>query len=124
MEQMQIAVAWLLRIGMCIALLLVGIGGIIYLCQHANDAIHYQSFHGAAFEATSIKQILSAVPTLTPRAIMQMGVLVLILTQILRIAMVAWYFTKMSDYKFTAISVFVLLVVIAATLGIVTWQLP
>ncbi len=110
---MQIAVAWLLRIGMCIALLLVGIGGISYLWQHANDAINYRSFHGAAFEATSVMQILFAARTLTPRVLMQLGVLVLILTQILRIAMVGWYFTKMSDYKFTVISVFVLLAVMA-----------
>lgn len=118
MERMQAAVILLLKLGMGIALGLVSIGGISFLLQHGNDIINYQVFHGASFEVTSVRDILSAASSLTPYALMELGILILIITQIVRIAVVGWYFSKMRDYSFSIISLLVLVGVIVIAFGI------
>lgn len=118
MERMQISVTWLLRIGVTLALLLVCVGGMMYLLQHAHDVVDYRVFRGESVMALSIDGILSAITTLQPRVLIQLGVLVLIITQILRVAIVAWHFMRMRDYIFALISTFVLLAVLAISFGL------
>lgn len=118
MERMQIAVTQLLRAGVILALLLVAGGGLMYLLQHGNIVNNYSVFHGEPVQEASVNGILQSVFSLSsPRALIHLGILVLAFTQIVRIACVAWYFSKIKDYTFAGISLFVLFVIVAISLG-------
>jgi uncharacterized membrane protein len=117
MTQMQAAITWILRIGMVITLLLVTSGGVLYLSQQDHAMINYHVFPGEHVQAVSVNHILLAAGTESPKALVELGVLVLALTQLIRVACVAWFFSKMKDRKFVAISLFVLLAMIVISLG-------
>lgn len=114
MKEMQIALGWLLRIGVFLALLLVVSGGIIYLIHYGQMPADFHTFHGEPQTETSIVGILGGAWGLHPRDLIQLGILVLIVTQILRVVFVAWFFAKLKDYKFTLISLFVLVAILIA----------
>lgn len=119
MERMQIAVSWLLKIGVLVALLLVVAGGAIYLYQHGQDVMYYSVFRGEPVQATSISHILQAAFMLVPLGLIQLGILILVVTQVLRVALIAGFFAHMKDYKFTGISLFVLAALVGVSFGMV-----
>lgn len=117
MTQMQAAITWILRVGTVIALLLVTSGGMLYLSQQNETLASYHVFHSQPAQAISISHIVLAAHAFSPTALVELGVLVLALTQLIRVACVAWFFSKMKDRKFVAISLFVLAAMIVISLG-------
>ena len=119
-KQMQTAVAWLLRIGVFIALILVGSGGIRFLLENGYDLSHYQVFHSETIQNRQFSSILSNLSTLSANSLIMSGIIMLIFTQIIRVACVTWYFFKGKEKFFTLISVLLLVAVILLALGGVT----
>jgi uncharacterized membrane protein len=117
MTQMQAAITWILRIGMIITLLLVTSGGMLYLSQQDHALINYHVFHSEQVQVVSMSDIFRSAYAFSPKALVELGVLVLAFTQLVRVACVAWFFAKMKDRRFVAISLFVLLAMIAISLG-------
>jgi uncharacterized membrane protein len=108
MERRQIAIGKLLLIGVLISFAMVLIGGILYLWQHGADIVHYQEFH--------TDKIFKAF-TFSPLALIQLGLLLLVIVQILRVGLTMWLFIKSRDRAFSYISFFILLVLIYSLIG-------
>lgn len=100
-QQMEQWIGQVLRWGLFLSLFIVLVGGACYLWQHGNDVIPYQVFSG---KFTTI--------LLSPQGIIQLGLFILIGTQVLRVILTAFLFLQCKDYVFTAISggIFVLLI--------------
>ncbi|MCW5582845.1 MAG: DUF1634 domain-containing protein [Gammaproteobacteria bacterium] len=50
--------------------------------------------------------------SLSPLAIIELGFLVLVATQAIRVAMLVWFYFVTQDYWFTSISIFILITLI------------
>lgn len=113
MTRTELLIGQVMRAGLFLSIFLVLIGGVTYLIQHGGDTINYAVFHGEPMALTSPLGIWQQFFDLSPRGIIQFGILILVMTQILRVALTAVYFIEMRDVIFTVISsaIFVVLIV-------------
>lgn len=112
-----------LRLGVSLACLVAFVGGIIYLVSHGGEAFDlstYQHFsYGNAAEHadyTTLSGIFSGLTAFTAVGWIQTGVLILILTPIMRVALSLLDFVQERDWLYAAITAVVLAVIISNSL--------
>ncbi|GAE83083.1 DUF1634 domain-containing protein [Bacteroides reticulotermitis] len=109
----------LLRYGVILSSLITVFGGVIYLLQHHSKTADYtptpsgQPFPGVDQYLRELNTILSGVLSFDGAAIIQLGVLVLIATPIIRVAFSAFSFLIEKDYLYVCITLIVLAIILA-----------
>jgi len=110
-KRIQFIISYILLIGTIFSAGLVLVGGFMYLYQNGAANMHIEVLHADAF-AANIIDILYIGFSFTPIGIIILGLLSLIVTQILRVAMLCGFYTFTRDYWFIFISLFILAVMI------------
>lgn len=115
---MQILISRTLRWGVTIASVLAFIGGVFYFLQHGTellDASKYTSFSYADTQnpaTTTFTGIIQGALTGNSESLIQLGVIALLLTPIMRVVLSLFDFVKQRDWLYVAITAFVLAVII------------
>ncbi len=109
----------LLRAGVVVASIITVIGGIIYLFQHSGTvpdykAIpgHHNTFTGAPAYLREFPTIVAHVFQLDGAAIIQLGLIVLIATPVLRVVFSLFSFAIEKDKLYVIITTIVLLIIL------------
>ena len=111
-KEMELTMGHLLRAGVLLAASVVLIGGILYLSHMRGPRTNYSVFHGAADELRSPSAIAKHAFTGDSRAIIQLGLLLLIATPVARVAFALFSFTAEKDWLYVIVSAIVLGVLI------------
>ena len=111
-KDMQAIIGWVLRAGVFISMLVVFIGGVIYLYRHGHTIANYHKFKGIPDFVHSASGIINGVIHLRGRAIIQAGIVLLIATPIVRVVFSAVGFIIEKDYLYTGITFIVLLIIV------------
>ncbi|MDF5714886.1 MAG: DUF1634 domain-containing protein [Rhizonema sp. NSF051] len=98
----------LLRVGVFLASTLVLIGGIFYLINHGGETVNYQFFHGEPTEFRSPPEVATSVLLGRRRGLIQLGLLLLIATPVIRVACSLLAFVRQQDYTYAIITLIVL----------------
>jgi uncharacterized membrane protein len=107
-----------LRFGVVLASLIVLTGGILYLLQSGHLALpHYQFFLGEKAGFTNGREIWNGVAAMKASGIIQLGVVVLIATPILRIFFSLIGFVLEKDRLYIVITLIVLSVMMFSIFG-------
>lgn len=106
MRRMDLWISWALRVGVLLSALLVLLGGLWYLGVHGRDPVALRSASSSAWPLA-----------LEPLGLMRLGLLVLILTPVARVALSAFLFLEEGDRTFALITLWVLLVLLTSLLG-------
>lgn len=111
-----------LRWGVTIACTLAAIGGVVYLSRHGGEPLpDYTSFDPASAagqtDYTTLSGIWQGVMTGHGRSCIQLGVLALILTPIMRVVLSLFDFVLEHDWLYSAITAVVLAVIISNSIG-------
>jgi uncharacterized membrane protein len=104
--------ATLLRAGVILAAAVVAVGGAIYLATYGGTFPDYKTFHGVPVEYKHVAGILRGVAGLQSRAIIQLGLLLLIATPIARVALSIFDFLHERDWLYVGVTLIVLVVLI------------
>lgn len=110
-----------LRWGVSVACLIAFAGGIVYLCKHGAEPMPdystfaYADVHPA--EYTTLGGIFGGVLSMNAMSWIQMGVIALILTPILRVLLSLVDFVRERDWLYAAITAVVLAIIIANSVG-------
>jgi uncharacterized membrane protein len=107
----------LLRAGVLLSMLIVVTGGVIYLVRHGSMTPDYKTFHSQPLEFRTISGILRGVWAGKGRAVIQLGILVLIATPIARVAFSIFGYLVEKDYLYMAITLLVLGIILFSMLG-------
>jgi uncharacterized membrane protein len=107
-EKMQWVIGLLLRIGVISASALVLAGGILYLYQHGNAVPHYRTFQGEPLYLRALEGILRSALSLDSRGIIQLGLLLLVLTPVARVAFSVAAFAIQRDRLYAGVTLVVL----------------
>lgn len=102
----------LLRVGVLISGSVVLVGGIYYLLRHGGEIASYRVFHGAPAADRIVPQIVRSALSLRARSIIQLGLLLLIATPILRVAFSLVGFAMERDRVYVLITSIVLAVLL------------
>lgn len=106
--QAEQTIGILLRTGVVAAATIVLIGGIIFLVRHGATLPNYGSFRGEPSDLTHVSGILHQVVGFHSRAIIQLGLLVLIATPVARVAFSVWAFGRQRDWVYVCVTLIVL----------------
>jgi uncharacterized membrane protein len=102
-----------LRIGVVTACTIALISGMYYLIRHGREMVpDYTVFRKEPASFTSIGGILNGLTTLAAKDWIQLGVLVLMLTPILRVALSLIDFARQKDWLYVVITAIVFTVII------------
>lgn len=111
-HRVEQAMGMLLRIGVLSAALVAGVGGAWFLMQHGASAADYGTFRGEASQLNSIGAIVTGAFQGQSRAIVQLGLLLLIATPIARVFFSLVAFVLQRDRLYTIVTSIVLAVLL------------
>ena len=98
----------LLQIGVTIAAAVVIIGGAMFLLQHGRDPVGYQHFSTSPSPLWTLGGIVHGVAALDSAAIVQFGLVLLIATPVMRVALTLVAFALQRDRVYIALTAVVL----------------
>lgn len=106
--KLELWISNLLRYGVQLSSLIVLVGGILYLIHHHAEPVDYRVFQGEPAIYRSPSGVVQALLEGHRRGIIQLGLLVLIATPILRVLLSLVTFLRWRDYTYAAITFLVL----------------
>ena len=107
----------LLRIGVIIATIVAAIGGVLYLAQHGLEQADYRVFRGEPVELRRVGGIVRGATGLHARAVVQLGLVLLIATPVARVAMSLVAFALQRDRVYIVVTSIVLALLIFSLTG-------
>jgi uncharacterized membrane protein len=111
-ETVEQVVGNLLRGGVLLAALIVLTGGILYLYRYGGKPADYHEFHGVEPQFCSPIGIAQAAMSRSSRAIIQLGLLVLIATPVARVIFSVFAFARERDWAYVGITLVVLVILL------------
>jgi uncharacterized membrane protein len=111
-QDLDIAVAGMLRFGVTLAAIIVLGGGVVYLWHPWARLPGYAHFNAGDRSLRTITGILHGLVSLNPQSIIQLGLVVLILTPVMRVVFCVAGFARQGSRLYVAISSIVLLVLV------------
>lgn len=114
---MQAIIGWILRGGVILSMAVVVIGGILYLFRHGYSMPDYRTFNRIPDFISDPKGVIDGVLAFKGQAIIQLGIVLLIATPVMRVVFACIGFLLEKDYLYTLISVIVLLIIIASMIS-------
>ncbi len=110
-------VARLLRIGVFSASIIALIGGVIYLLHFGSARPEYHVFNGAPEQYRHLQGIFTGLLSFDGMSIIQLGIVILLATPILRIFFSAIGFAVEKDYLYVFITLLVFSVILFGMVG-------
>lgn len=111
-DRVEQVVGTLLRVGVLVAAAVAVAGGMVVLLQHGMRHADYGTFTGETAEFTSIGGIVRGVVALDSRAVVQLGLVLLIATPIARVVFSLVAFLLQRDRLYVVITSVVLAVLL------------
>jgi uncharacterized membrane protein len=102
----------LLRVGVLTAAAIVVVGGGVYLIRHGGDTADYTKFSDQPSPLNSPRGIVATVKESRGRAIIQLGVLVLIATPVARVLFSVAGFARERDWTYVLLTLIVFAVLL------------
>ncbi|MGE5219966.1 MAG: DUF1634 domain-containing protein [Chloroflexota bacterium] len=113
-DQAEQFLGTLLRSGVIIASAVVLFGGIFYLLHYGSGVPDYRVFRGEPADLRDVAGIVSDSLSLRSRGVIQLGLLLLIATPVLRVVFSVLAFALQRDWTYVATTLIVLSVLIYA----------
>lgn len=108
--QMMNTMGTLLRVGVIAAAIIAVFGGILFFIQHPQEIIDYTIFKGEPSRLRHVHIIIKESLILKSRAVIQLGLLLLIATPVARVFFSLWGFLLEKDWIYVTITLLVLLI--------------
>jgi uncharacterized membrane protein len=116
-ERVELVMGNLLRLGVTAAATIVLLGGAAYLFHHGRDPVTYGTFQGEPADLTHVGGIVRDALALTPRGLMQLGLLVLIATPVARVVLALLAFALQRDRLYVVVTAIVLAILLFSLAG-------
>ena len=107
----------LLRGGVILATTVIFLGGVIYLVRHGGEPPDYRAFHGEPSDLRSVGGIVMRTLALRGRGIIQLGLLLLIATPVVRVLCSVAAFALQRDATYTVVTLVVLTFLLTSLFG-------
>jgi len=113
----QSIIGHVLRWGTIVSISVVFFGGIFFMYRHGHSIPDYKTFKGIPVFLQQPGALVAAALNLKGQAIIQLGVILLIATPILRVVFSTVGFALEKDYLYVGISLLVLLIIFSSMMS-------
>lgn len=111
-ERVEQVIGRLLQVGVLVAAAVTLVGAILLLARSGGTIADFRVFRGTSPELRSVGAIARGVLALDGRAITQLGLVLLILTPVARVALTLWAFVRQHDRLYVLVTSIVLLLLL------------
>ena len=111
-EHVEQFIGRLLQFGVILAAVVTLIGATLLLMRNGGSIADFAVFKGASPELRSVGAIVRGVIALDGRAITQLGLVLLILTPVARVAVTLWAFLRQHDRLYVLVTSIVLVLLL------------
>jgi uncharacterized membrane protein len=111
-HQVERIISKLLLVGVSTAAIVVLAGGILFLVRHGHQTPQFREFHGEPTELRTLGGLFRAVRNLEARAVIQLGLGLLIATPVARVVFSLFAFIRQRDRMYVVITSIVLAVLL------------
>lgn len=111
-RRLEVIISVLLRTGVIVSALVVLLGGVCYLSKHGHEQPEYRVFRGTPATYRTISEVVHAAGPSDCRAVIQLGLLLLILTPVARVAFSLVGFGLERDGTYAVVTSIVLAILI------------
>jgi len=111
-QRIEVIIGTLLRTGVILAAAVILFGGVLYLTRHGREVPSYNAFHGEPESLKNPVEVFHGVLGMSARAIIQLGLLLLIATPVARVAFSAAAFGIERDWMYVVITLIVLVILL------------
>jgi uncharacterized membrane protein len=115
--RLEIAMGYMLRIGVTIAALVVFLGTVLYVKQFDRSKPDFGHFHGAPSDSKNLHAIFNGVAHLDGQSVIAFGLLLLVATPTCRVIFGLVGFALEGDRLYTAVSAAVLTILMFSLIG-------
>lgn len=115
-SRLDYVLSLVLRTGLLLSILAILYGGISLLWEHGGEKIDYHIFDGEPASLKGIFHILKDVKTNNALSIIQLGIIILLATPIIRVLSCLILFATSRDFLYVVISAIVLGVLLYANM--------
>ena len=116
-HRLELVIGTLLRTGVIVAASVATLGGIVYLARHGTEPAFYGVFRGEPQDLRSVHGVVHDALAGSGRAVIQLGLLLLIATPIARVAFTLFAFARMHDLRYVVITAVVLALLTYSLIG-------
>lgn len=116
-ERIDATISILLRTGVAISSLFVLAGGVLYLIKHGQEPPDYHIFLGEPSQLRSVWGIMKQAVSFSGGGTIQFGLLLLIVTPVMRVAFTAVSFIIQKDRVYAGVTLIVLSVLLFSLAG-------
>lgn len=111
-HRIELIISKLLLVGVSTAAIVVMAGGILFLVRHGHQTPQFGAFHGEPVELRTLGGMLRAVRKLEARAVIQLGLGLLIATPVARVVFSLFSFIRQRDRLYVVITSIVLAILL------------
>lgn len=94
--------------GMVVSALIIVVGGVIFLSEYGGGMPNFSRFAASGRHLRTVAEVFSGIASYRGGAIIEAGILLLVLFQYVRVIMSALMFTRLRSWFFVGISLFIL----------------
>lgn len=116
-RNLDLLISRLLRAGIMVATLLTVAGACLYLLHHGGQQVSYGIFRGEPPGLKGLAAVWEEALSLSGRGLIQLGLLVLIATPVVRVFASAIAFAAAGDRLYLTVTLVVLILLLASLLG-------
>ncbi|MDR3570136.1 MAG: DUF1634 domain-containing protein [Syntrophobacteraceae bacterium] len=116
-EKIDGIISILLRVGVAISSVTVFCGGVVYLMRHGGESPGYHIFVGEPAQFRTIPGAAKMAEAFYGRGIIQLGLLLLIATPIMRVVFTVFSFLFQKDRVYVGVTLIVLCVLLFSLAG-------
>lgn len=87
-------------------------GGTIFTTRHGGERVHYRVFRGEPSDLRGLDGVLNDAKGMSGRGIIQLGLMLLVAVQVIRVGLTGFLFLKSRDGAFVTISLVVLVMLL------------
>jgi uncharacterized membrane protein len=116
-EEVEQLIGRLLQLGVFLAAAIVIVGGTALLARYGRQPVDFRTFRDEPSPLRSLSGIVRGALALDSRAVIQLGLVVLIATPVARVALTLGAFLLQRDRLYAAITAFVLLLLTYGLVG-------
>lgn len=116
-KDIELLIGTVLRWGVLLSMLVVIFGGAVYLYRHGHDINDYTTFKSQPDITSHVRAIIAGAINMRGKAIIQLGIILLIATPVTRVLLSAISFAAEKDHLYVGIALTVLAIIIISMLG-------
>lgn len=109
-QQIKTGISMILSTGVRVSALITAVGALLYLAGAATAAVDYSKYSPNSTPYTDFQNILNGLKMGDSAAIIQLGIVVLLLTPLMRVIYCCFEFSKRQDWQYSIMTALVLAV--------------